>query len=673
MKRRVLAGETLGFILLCWSLVFAGCAGGGVNIPDGGARDGGADVSPDGGGEGLAVTSVTPGIGPVEGGTTVVVSGRGFESGATVLFGTNQGQQPLLLSAYQIKVTTPPAQGPGKVAVTVRLPSGASASLPDAFEYSQPQPNGVDWCALQWPKTTTTKPGVATEPIFGQIWEKGCTDGAAKCTGVRAELGYGQPGVDPSKNPSAFTWTTATYNEGHTSDDNDEYMATLSVSTEGTYAYAFRFSLDSGATWTYCDLDGSGNGLQTDQLGTLTVATSAQTIGWCKLQWPPTLTSQPGVASDPVYGQVFVDGCTSGAAQCQGVKAQLGYGPVALDPTTDPSVFTWVDATYNPAHAGDDNDEYAATITASTEGAYGYAFRFSINDGNTWTYCDLDGTDNGFQVTQMGRLTVGAPRVDWCITQYPASTSTVPGVATEPIYGQVYVAGCTDGAATCAGIAAQLGRGPQGVNPQLLPDSFVWVDATFNAAHTNDNNDEYQATITVTSSGTYSYAYRFSRDYGSTWTYCDLDGSGNGLQTDRLGTLTVASRTIGWCNVQYPASITIAAGSSTGDIYGQVYVEGCTDGTQRCTGLLAQLGYGPASADPSQDPGSFVWTDASYNTGHTNDNNDEYIASVVVAAAGTYGYAFRFSGDGGSTWTYCDRDGTDNGFQPAQMGQLTVQ
>ena len=150
-------------------------------------------------------------------------------------------------------------------------------------------------------------------------------------------------------------------------------------------------------------------------------------------------------------------------------------------------------------------------------------------------------------------------------------------------------------------------------------------------------------------------------------------GSGNGLQTDRLGTLTVASRTIGWCNVQYPASITIAAGGSTGDIYGQVYVEGCTDGTQRCTGLLAQLGYGPASADPSQDPGSFVWTDASYNTGHTNDNNDEYIASVVVAAAGTYGYAFRFSGDGGSTWTYCDRDGTDNGFQPAQMGQLTVQ
>jgi hypothetical protein len=262
-----------------------GCAGGGNETPDGGQRDGFA--WDDGGGDGpaatFAVTSVSPAVGPVEGGTQVVVSGRGFESGATVTFGTNAGVQPLLLSPYQIKVTTPAATGVGKVAVTVRLAGSTTATLPNGFEYAAPIANAVDWCTIQWPAATTAQPGAATEPIFGRVWEQGCTDGSKKCEAIRAELGYGPTGTDPSASPSSFTWLLATYNGTHTEDDNDEYVATPAVAAEGTYAYAYRFSLDDGATWTYCDLDGSGNGFQTGQMGTLTVSTQSKSIGWCAL------------------------------------------------------------------------------------------------------------------------------------------------------------------------------------------------------------------------------------------------------------------------------------------------------------------------------------------------------------------------------------------------------
>ena len=650
-----------------------GCAGGGNENLDSGQPDGPAgDGAGDGPAATFAVTSVSPAVGPVTGGTAVVVSGRGFESGATVSFGTNAGVGPLLLSAYQIKVTTPAAAGAGKVAVTVRLGTGATATLQNGFEYAAPIANAVDWCALQWPATTSAAPGSATEPIFGRVWEQGCTDGDKRCDAITAELGYGPVGADLSS--SDFTWIQATYNATHTGDDNDEYVAALSVSTEGDYVYAYRFSMDGGATWTYCDLDGSGNGVQPGQLGKLKVSTQTKSIGWCALKWPAVLPTTPGGSTEPVFGQLFVDGCTPGTSQCAGVNAELGYGPTGIDPSLDPSDYTWVAATYNANHPDDNNDEYQATFTVTQSGTYGYAYRFSIDGGATWKYCDLDGSDNGFDTSQLGRLTVGAPRVDWCVLQHPAATSTSPGVPTETIFGQAYVAGCTDGAAQCPNVRGQLGYGPANVDPSGLPSAYVWADAAYNVGHTGDNNDEYQLALTLSNEGTWAYAFRFSLDAGATWTYCDLDGSANGVALDQLGALTVAQSTTGvdWCALQWPASTSSKPGQATEPIFGQVYVGGCTDGAAQCSGITAQVGYGPTAVDPSATPSSYTWSTAAYNSAHTGDNNDEYSATLTVPTAGTYGYAYRFSRDGGTSWTYCDTDGTSNGFDKAKAGQLTV-
>jgi len=58
-----------------------------------------------------------------------------------------------------------------------------------------------------------------------------------------------------------------------------------------------------------------------------------------------------------------------------------------------------------------------------------------------------------------------------------------------------------------------------------------------------------------------------------------------------------------------------------------------------CADLEAQLGFGALDADPA----TWTWVDATYNSGHTSDDNDEYGAALTPAAKGSYGYAFRFS------------------------------
>ncbi len=130
--------------------------------------------------------------------------------------------------------------------------------------------------------------------------------------------------------------------------------------------------------------------------------------------------------------------------------------------------------------------------------------------------------------------------VDFCNIQHPASMSVAVGVASEPIYGRLYEEGVTAPAGAPAGVLAQLGWGPESVNPSVQ-SGFQYVDATYNVQIGND--DEFQATITPAASGTYKYVYRFSLDSGAHWTYCDLDGAGsNGtlsFDVSQLGTLTV--------------------------------------------------------------------------------------------------------------------------------------
>jgi hypothetical protein len=130
-----------------------------------------------------------------------------------------------------------------------------------------------------------------------------------------------------------------------------------------------------------------------------------------------------------------------------------------------------------------------------------------------------------------------ADEMDYCNIQFPLSLSVMAGQTTPLIYGRAYEAGITDPAGANPTIVAEVGFGPENVNPSSQA-GFTFVPATFNQQYGND--DEYQASfIAPLNTGAYRYVVRFSRN-GVSWTYCDTNGAGSnaGLTFDPLLTVT---------------------------------------------------------------------------------------------------------------------------------------
>lgn len=147
-------------------------------------------------------------------------------------------------------------------------------------------------------------------------------------------------------------------------------------------------------------------------------------------------------------------------------------------------------------------------------------------------------------------------------------------------------------------------------------------------------------------------------------------------QTYRLAAAYSPAYTINWCNVQFPQSTTLAP-SATETVYGQLYIAGYTDAQATLfdsPSIVSELGVGPDGTDPATATG-WTWAGASANAGFDfTQNNDEYQATLTApATTGDYDYAYRFSGDAGQTWTYCDTTGPGDGYNAADAGQLSVQ
>jgi glycosidase len=149
-----------------------------------------------------------------------------------------------------------------------------------------------------------------------------------------------------------------------------------------------------------------------------------------------------------------------------------------------------------------------------------------------------------------------------------------------------------------------------------------------------------------------------------------LDGAGN--ESDRSDEVEALPHLdIGWANLQWPPSMvhTISALLPTDYVFGQVWIDGHTNQPGPTPGLWAQVGYGPDASDPDSNP-DWIWIDATFNT--DAGNNDEFGGQLLPEAVGTYDYAYRYSTTAGRTWVYADLDGTGNGYQPTQAGDLTV-
>jgi hypothetical protein len=207
-----------------------------------------------------------------------------------------------------------------------------------------------------------------------------------------------------------------------------------------------------------------------------------------------------------------------------------------------------------------------------------------------------------------------------------------------------------------------------GPDAPAAPDAFVALDA-FAEADAFVDVDAFVEADAFVASDAFVPVDTGSRDAGS-------DAGPDAPAPRDAG----PSWTIGFCRIQAPTTVTQAAGATT-TVFGRVYAAGLTDRTGRTDTdalLRGELGVGPDGTLPSS-PG-WTWVSATANGGYApgspghEPNNDEYQADLSRAAAGSYDYAYRFSGDGGATWTYCDSlgPGSSDGYQLANAGSLTV-
>jgi hypothetical protein len=156
-------------------------------------------------------------------------------------------------------------------------------------------------------------------------------------------------------------------------------------------------------------------------------------IGWANLQWPPTLSGAVGTPTDFVYGQAWIDGVTSLPGPAPGLRAQAGMGPEGTNPDGDPD-WTWVEAAFN-VDAGN-NDEFKARFLPTEAGDFDYLYRYTVNDGASWLYADLDGPiPPGGLPPNPGKLTV-LP-----VLRSVEITFDVTVPAETPVDAQVIIAG----------------------------------------------------------------------------------------------------------------------------------------------------------------------------------------------------------------------------------------
>lgn len=140
-----------------------------------------------------------------------------------------------------------------------------------------------------------------------------------------------------------------------------------------------------------------------------------------------------------------------------------------------------------------------------------------------------------------------------------------------------------------------------------------------------------------------------------------FDTYGTGAMYGTPGAVNSDCRVV-WCGLQYPQTTNTTTRTSTETIYGQVYDALLTVDQDFSPFITAQVGYGPVGAPP-QTWSSAAWFNASYNPSFTNQNNEEFMGTLVPTSAGTFDYLYRVSIDGGLSYQYCywHADGTSPG------------
>jgi gliding motility-associated-like protein len=211
-----------------------------------------------------------------------------------------------------------------------------------------------------------------------------------------------------------------------------------------------------------------------------------------------TLTATQGscTSQDQVVVTVNPTPTVSGTAQtfCPGSSVTL-----SANGTPSGGAFLWTPG-----------GQTTNSITVSPSATTNYNVQYTIGG------CSANSTISATQINGL----------DFANIQAPGTSSICEGNSIT-IYGQVFEPGLTQTAGQGAGISVQYGISTIDSNPATWPPS-AWSSATYNPASlVNPNNDEYQATLSNLSIGTYYYS--FSYTYNGCTVYGGYNSSGGGF------------------------------------------------------------------------------------------------------------------------------------------------
>ncbi|MBI5526570.1 MAG: lamin tail domain-containing protein, partial [Deltaproteobacteria bacterium] len=471
-------------------------------------------------------------------------------------------------------------------------------------------------------QTVTLGPGEATGEVYGQMFVSGFTDGAGDpatlAAYTKAQIGIGASDV---ADITAWIWTDAPFNVK--AGNNYEYktevpQAAFYVGGKNSYRFLFRFSRDVGATWTY----GAYNNHYNANPAQIDVGNDAGIINVvpCDPGNPTPCEKTAGVCAGKFHtaGQ-----CTGGGWQpCDATNYGADY-----------------EATESKCD-GLDNDCDSIADSADPD--------LVIAD------CEKQsGVCSGAKHTAAQCLAGG-----W-----------------QPCGGGEYLGKSMDYEAVetkCDGLDNDCDGSADAADPDLvIADCEKQQGVCAGKAHAKAQ--------CVAGGWQVCTAAEYGADYEDVESKCDAkDNDCNNTVDDN----PVCNAGL-WCRLQFPLTINGAAGTAGPDVYSRMFITGLTAmnlANDPSPAVSGQVGYGVAGSDPAA--GGWTWADAVPNPGWAGEELtlDEYQASFALPLAGTYDYAFRFSGDRKTTWVYCDKDmrgsggadGSADGYQSANAGVMTT-